>query len=140
MQWINDGIVGMMLLLCAIKDFKKREVSLWSICIGGIGILGNILVSEGGYLYHNIWGIIIGGCLLIMSKVTGGQLGMGDALVFCITGIGLGFWNNINLLLWSLCLAAIWSIVWSVFHGFYRKRELPFLPFVCLGYIGVIFL
>ena len=81
-----------------------------------------------------ILGILIGVVLLAVSKVTGGAVGMGDGLLFTITGIYFGFRKNLILLLGSLVLCSIWGIgslaIKRIGWLDGKKTEVPFLPFV----------
>ena len=77
---------------------------------------------------------MIGISLLIISKITA-QIGAGDGIVFIITGLGLGFWNNFWLLWEGLLLMAAVSLLLLLFQKINWKSKLPFLPFVLGAYI-----
>ena len=66
-----------------------------------------------------ILGILIGVVLLAVSKVTGGAVGMGDGLLFTITGIYFGFRKNLILLLGSLVPVSYTHLVPSGDNGAY---------------------
>ena len=49
--------------------------------------------------------------LLGIAKMTGESLGYGDGLLFLVTGIYLGGWDNCSLLMTSLVLAFVFAII-----------------------------
>ena len=53
----------------------------------------------------------MGVCLLGIAKVTGESLGYGDGLLFLVTGIYIGGWDNCSLLMTSLILVFVFAII-----------------------------
>ena len=49
--------------------------------------------------------------MLGIAKMTGESLGYGDGLLFLVTGIYLGGWDNCSLLMTSLVLAFVFAII-----------------------------
>jgi leader peptidase (prepilin peptidase)/N-methyltransferase len=66
-----------------------------------------------------------------------GKIGIGDGVLLCATGLGLGFWSNLELFAIALLLAAVISIVLLTFRLADRKKSIPFVPFLLLGYVFV---
>ena len=60
---------------------------------------------------------------------------MGDGLILSVTGLGLGFWNNLELFALALFAAALVSIVLLITRLANRKTSIPFVPFLFLGYL-----
>lgn len=81
---------------------------------------------------------MIGILMLLVSLITKGQIGTGDGIIFCITGLGLGFWNNLWLLMLSLFMAGIFSGILWMLKRVGRKSEIPFVPFILISYLGVL--
>lgn len=133
---ILEVFLGGVLMVCAMIDMKKREIPL--ILLGSAFMIlclsfplhNNITWIEG------IGGVLIGITLFGVNKISRGQIGSGDAFVFCITGVYLGFWENLNLLLYSLFIAAVFSIGLIIIKKVHRKYAIPFVPFVFLAYLG----
>lgn len=64
---------------------------------------------------------------------------MGDGFLFLVTGIFLGGGKNMELLMISLLYAALFSLGLIVFgkvkgKAGRKEKEIPFIPFVFLGY------
>ncbi len=133
-------LLGIMLFYCGTKDFISRQISIFF--VAGISGLILIIYPFGFYLtfINMAGGLLIGIVLIIVSKLTRGQIGLGDGLIFCATGLGLGFWANLCLLLYSLTMAAAFSGFMILVRKKVRTYTIPFIPFVCLGYWGVVLL
>lgn len=129
-----------MLIYCGMKDLKCRKISLFIVAIAFISMLALLPFYKNISCFDIIGGFLVGVTLIIISKISRGQIGIGDGLIFCVTGIGLGFWNNVCLLLYSLFLAAIFAGFIFIIKHTNKKQFIPFVPFVCIGYVGVLLL
>lgn len=126
---------GIFISMEGIRDLYKRKISMHSTIL--FGIVG-ILLQIPNYRDH--WlsiagGILVGVAIFVLSKVTKGKVGDGDAWILMVTGIFLGFRSNIMLLLLSLWMAAAVSILLLILKKAKRKTELPFVCFMIPGYI-----
>ena len=131
-------ILFLWLLLCSIQDIMKQEISLIVILIGFV-LLFTLSIIQGKLLFWNrVGGLALGVVLIILNKATRGQIGIGDGLVLCITGISLGFYINSLLLIYGLIFAAIFSIVYMFIKKASRKSSIPFIPFVFMALLGVL--
>jgi leader peptidase (prepilin peptidase)/N-methyltransferase len=131
-------ILFLWLLLCSIQDIKKKTINIYLILTGFVMLLIGMLWSgEYSFLYY-FGGISLGLILLCISFITKDQVGTGDGLIVCITGLCLGFSRNAMLLVISLLGSAIFSIVLLTFKLAGRKKTIPFVPFLLLGYMGVL--
>jgi leader peptidase (prepilin peptidase)/N-methyltransferase len=128
-------ILGALLLFCTIQDFVKMKVQVWVIGMGGIVTLLYLPFAESIDIAGRIGGLAIGLTVILLSKVTAGKIGMGDGILLCITGIGLGFWRNLELFGLALFLAAILSIFLLFMKRVDRKQSIPFIPFLFIGYL-----
>lgn len=128
-------ILGAMLLACSVQDIRKKKIFLWVIAAGGL-LTGACLPFSGGFSFLDILGgIAVGACVIAISLATGGKIGLGDGFLLCATGLGLGFWGNLELFGLALFLAASVSILLLLLRLADRKKSIPFVPFVFLGYL-----
>ncbi|MDU6266067.1 MAG: prepilin peptidase [Anaerocolumna aminovalerica] len=139
---ITYTILFLWLLLCSIQDIKKKKINIYLILAGLAGFFV-LLISmtwngEFNFLFC-LGGMSLGLILLCLSFITKGQIGTGDGLIVCITGLCLGFSRNAMLLAVSLLASAIFSIVLLTFKLAGRKKTIPFVPFLLIGYLGVLF-
>jgi leader peptidase (prepilin peptidase)/N-methyltransferase len=91
-------------------------------------------------LLEEIGGVLIGALILLIYHVTKGEIGEGDGWLLIVTGIFLGIGRNFELLMSGLLLAAICSLFLILFKKAGKKREIPFVPFLFLGYMGMVIL
>ena len=86
------------------------------------------------YAADLLGGCLVGAALVLLAWVTRQQIGYGDGLLFAVTGIFLGFFENLLLLIASLFPAAFFAGVL-----FLKKKKkgyrFPFVPFVLVGYV-----
>lgn len=128
-----------LLILCAIQDIRKKKIFLWMISSGAV-LTGLCLpFSQLISIPDRIAGVVIGISVIFISIATSGKIGMGDALLLCITGLGMGFWGNLELFALALFLASIVSIILLIVHLADRKKSIPFVPFLLVSYAFLLF-
>ncbi|HHV09701.1 MAG TPA: hypothetical protein GXX75_05405 [Clostridiales bacterium] len=132
--WILLGL----LILCSIQDLLKKKIGLWLIVAGGGMMLVSILFCNSITLVDRLGGIAVGGTVLLISLATKGKIGFGDGLLLCISGMGLGFWGNLELFAVALFLAAAVSIALMMLRLADRKKSIPFVPFLLSGYVFIL--
>lgn len=81
-------------------------------------------------------GVAIGVVLLMISFVTRGKIGSGDGVVLMVTGLFLGFYDNLLLLLSATFLSALVGAFILFIKGMNKNYEIPFIPFLLLSFIG----
>lgn len=129
-------LMGLWLLLCAYQDFKEKKVTFALLIVGGIILPVVFLSIVDLSIISRVGGLVIGGFILLLSKLTRGQIGIGDGIIICITGVCMGFKNNLSFLLWGLSFAALASLLLILFKKAGRKETIPFIPFLFLAYLG----
>lgn len=104
-------------------------------------LFGSIFILEritAGTVNNNLFNIFLsiglGLILLLISKVTNGQIGNGDALLFIVTGIKLTLYENILLFAGGIFACGIFSVfilaAGTVKGHNNRNFTLPFVPFL----------
>lgn len=132
-------ILGVLLLICALQDLFKKRVYLWVIGIGAVLTFICLPFLDELSVADCIGGVSVGLITILISKITAGKIGMGDGIILCVTGVGLGFWNNLELFGVALFLAAVLSIILMILRVVDRKKSIPFIPFLFAGYLIIIF-
>ena len=153
-------ILLIFLVAASIWDLKERCIPVWVFSLTGIVIVflelvfilnemsgimeeaeyaavavKQVMVTANGILTVKLGGMAVGFALLVISKLTQGQIGEGDGITFLITGFSLGFGDNFLLLLEALLLSFAWSLVLMFMKKINLKTSLPFLPFVLTAFI-----
>lgn len=134
---IKNMVLLVMLAGGAFEDIRRKKISLiWIGIFALAGIVGNVVWREES-MWSLAGGVCIGVLLLGISRLTHGEIGLGDGCVICVTGIYLGFYKNMELLLLALMLTALFAIILMLLRKAGRKTELPFVPFLCMAHIVV---
>lgn len=119
------------LFIITIHDLIYKRIPLEWLILGGV--IGSFMLFNNPNIsiLEGIGGsIIIGVILFLMSKVTRGGIGMGDALVFAFISLIVGWRMAITVLILALVLSGCIGIVLFVFKKASRKTTIPFMPFI----------
>ncbi len=130
-------VYGLVCLYCltTFDDLKDRRVKVSEILIfGAIGIIINIVYRPNDLL-SILGGVMIGVLLYLFSIISKERIGKGDALLIMVTGLYLGFKDTLLLLWLSMVLAAIVGTIYVRKHHVKMDVELPFVPFLLIGYV-----
>lgn len=126
--------------VASVYDMKDREIPLF-ISVAAACLLFAIrlyFVCRGQMPVQTAFlGVGIGIVLLIISVLAKGEIGAGDGILFIVSGLVCGFYENGVLLFVSLVFTAIAGGVLILVKRVGRKYGLPFAPFVFAGY-GVV--
>lgn len=140
---IIDIIRYLMLLgiLCreTVRDIREREVDIgMPIAYGTVIFLIN-LVPGYGDIKGCIGGAILGSVIIVMSLIKSESIGIGDGIMLVITGIALGTYLNLILIVRAMIMAGIGAIILIIV----RKRRnmtaetMPLMPYILLSYITI---
>jgi leader peptidase (prepilin peptidase)/N-methyltransferase len=131
-------IMGTVLLACGVQDLLKKKIYLWAVGLGAILIIFCLPFCHNNSVLERVGGLAVGIIVIIISFATEGKIGMGDGMLLCITGIGLGFWGNLELFAIALSLAAFLSVILLITRHADRKKAIPFVPFLLFAYVFLI--
>ena len=137
MEKANLFIVGVYLIVMAAIDRRTKQIPVWpgAVCMAVVALIHII----GGMDWKN-WlpGISVGIFLYAVSRVSRGRVGAGDALVYAVTGLALGFFRNVELLAASLFLASVAALVLVTVRRVGRNYAMPFVPFTAAAFVIVV--
>lgn len=131
-------IMSLILIITqSIRDIKTHQISV--VFVSLMGILGIITYLPFAKLesLSIAFGMTIGLGVLIISFFTRQQIGYGDGLILIVTGILLGFRNNMALFLGALIYSAMVGLSLLVIRKADKKTELPFVPFMFLSLLSM---
>lgn len=131
-------ILLVMLGLYAIEDIRKRSISILFLPLFGLAGAGMHLFQRDIGIVSILLGVVVGAGMIGISFLTRESIGLGDGFLFLVTGVFLGGAANMELLLFSLLYAAVFSLGALIVGKKKRKQEIPFIPFVFLGYLTMI--
>ena len=120
-------------------DIRRKEISLVAAAVFAAGSL--IWTACTGRISTSFFiPVGISAFFLVVSIVTKGALGMGDGWLMMALGIAMETEEFLVMLLIGLGCSAIWAGILLVILHNGRKAEIPFVPFLFLGYIGGVLL
>lgn len=131
---IEEIICLVIMVFIAIKDIKTREVSVLVLVAAGVAGISYHLIAQELDWWLIIAGAIVGGCFLIIGKITKEKIGYGDGLVISLLGLFVGFWNILVILSITFFLLLCVSIPVMCKKKMSKNYTLPFLPFLAGGY------
>lgn len=136
-MWSQAVVMGM-LTLCSAEDIKRKQIRLNPVLFFGIlGIFLHMLFRMQS-IENILLGMSVGVVLLFLSVLTGGRIGMGDAVLLIVTGIYLGLEKNLELFFCGLLLCSMWALGLMVLRKKNRKDSIPFVPFLLAAYMGML--
>lgn len=126
----------------AIVDYKRRIIPNELIIFGlafRIFVYAYEIFSKSdikSILINDMIGLAVGfGILAVVSSITRGSVGFGDAKLFGIIGILGGSFCTYSTLLVSLVISTVVSLVGLARKKIGRKDSIPFGPCIAAGYI-----
>ena len=124
---------GIYVALMGVIDMKKRKIPIVpGIVLFLLFVIMRLIWQTDEYQW--LFGIIPAIVLFAVSKGSHGAVGEGDAIVYGVTGVVLGLFKNIELLLISLFFCSLVAGFLFLFRHVGRKYQIPFVPFIALAY------
>lgn len=116
-------------------DIRKKQVSLLTVWIFALaGIITAVLQKDISWQYF--FPVGIGFCCVAVSLVTRGAVGMGDGWLLMALGTVLNTEEFVGALLMGMFCCGMWSGILLFVFRKGRNTEIPFVPFLMMGYIG----
>lgn len=133
-KFVVLGLLG----LCSLEDMKYKKLTVMYILLFGIvGVLLHLFIPVCS-IYSVLWGMVLGGILILISIITRGSVGMGDGILLVVTGVYLGGYGNLELFMTGLLFAALWSLGLIVLKKKKGKEEIAFVPFLLVSYLTML--
>lgn len=131
---IIHGILLVFVGKLAVEDWKTKLLSNKVLCVmaagGALLCPFNSMATLSGVLAGMVG---IGGGLALLSRISDGQVGMGDAKLFACISLYLGFGGTLIVLIYAMIFAALAGLTLLLFKRADRRTPIPFVPFVLAG-------
>ena len=125
---LSQGVWMVYLTCLSLIDIRTRKIPIWLLGAGGVmAIVMQIWKSLKGASISPI---------LIVSGAAVGIVFLGISIL--ILGICLGLWDLLIVLMISFLGASLIAILLLVWNKGAKKQSMPFIPFLCIGYVAVI--
>ena len=138
MWQITDAATLVFLGIGALWDVRMRSVSMGYLWLGTLG--GIFLQAFTGRILWQLWaaGLGCGFLFLLLSKYSGERFGYGDSWMILNLGMLLGIWKLLAVLASAFAGAFLAAAVGMWRKKYTRKSAIPFLPFLLVGYVGIL--
>lgn len=128
------------LFISAWIDLKREIIYVpLIVCMGIIGVICHIFLQENT-IWNLMSGMSIGVILLLGGIWSGEKIGYGDGVIFIMTGIFLGFWGNMLLLVIASILAGVTCTGLLLTHKKCKEEQIVFVPFIFISYVILLIL
>ena len=141
-SFIKLYVLFVIVASAAIIDYKRRIIPNALIIFGlvfRIGVYAYEIFSKAdikGILINDLIGLAVGfGLLAVVSLLTKGSVGFGDAKLFGVIGIIGGSFCTYSTLLVSLIVSTVVSLIGLAQKKIGRKDSIPFGPCIAIGYV-----
>lgn len=138
MREVTDVVCAGVLCVLTWSDLKEKSVSILSIFISGMAFFVFRLCSTSGNWKGSVSGVFVGVLFLFISWISKQSLGYADSLIIMELGFYLGFWETLFMLGIAFLLSAFAGLFVLLKCRWSKKASIPFLPFLLIGYLGVV--
>lgn len=135
---IEKGLTVIWLLWMTAWDLKEKKIPGYCMIVGLLPVIIGICINWPGQILAAISGFLLGGCFILLSVLTKGQIGKADGVILMLIGIMIGFYNLIEILCFCFIYLFIVAAVLLILRKKTKKQTLPFLPFLTAGYLSFI--
>lgn len=137
---ISDVIIMIFLLTAAISDWKSKKLSGVLMVVMSVSVIVLTCLGESESAWSIVGGLLIGAVFFVISRCTKEAIGYGDSWVVTLLGIYLGGKRLLGLLMAAFFVSGIYALVCLARYHWKRGVTIPFVPFLAIAYVVVMFL
>ncbi len=136
---VAEIVVAILLAIIGFEDWKTKYISWWLLATATIVIAVLRFTVVDISLWDTAAGIAIGGLFFLISRFTREAIGYGDSWLILILGIFTGGRRLLLVVFVAMFAISTFAIAAAIKSGWNRKKTIPFVPFLFLAYVGVMF-
>ena len=136
---VANWFVLILLAVASVIDWRKREIPMSLLFIMSAGVTIFAIYCKDITIWYRLAGGALGMMLFVVSTVTKEAIGYGDSWLILLLGVQLGIFRVLQLLFTASLLAVIFAVFYLWVRKWNRKATLPFVPFLTIAYLGVMF-
>ena len=137
---IGDWLMLFLLGICGCCDYRERQIPLTLLLGMSVAALVLAIFCPIESLGSRIGGAVLGILFFFVSRFTKQAIGYGDSWLILILGVHLGLSLALQVLLLASFVAGVSSLFLLMRSHWNKSISIPFVPFMVLGYLGVMFL
>ena len=135
---VQTAMMTGFLAWCSFHDCRKQTIPLWGLLLGfaaaALFRVLSFLLHDGREMWtFGLAGMLPGVFLWIISHF-GGGIGKADGWMFLVTGLLLGFEENLTLL-WITLLETAAFGGWEMIRKKGKRTGMPMAPFILAGFL-----
>lgn len=128
-----------LLAVASVIDWRKREIPMSLLFIMSAVVTIFAIYCKDVTIWQRLAGGALGIMLFVVSTVTKEAIGYGDSWLILLLGLHLGIFRVLQLLFAASLLAVLFAVFYLWMRKWDRKATLPFVPFLTIAYLGVMF-
>ena len=132
-------ILLVLLGIGSVLDLKRRVIPIYLLLLMSAAVFFIALFDKEVSLWYRLAGASLGVIFFGISKFTKEAVGYGDSWIILLLGIALGIFEVLQVLFTASLVAAVVGLLYLWIRQWKRSATLPFVPFLTLAYIGVMF-
>lgn len=137
MEKLMVVVVTVCLIVNSYLDLRRREVSLFAAAVIAVAGIANIIIGRNFEFPEMFFGILPGTACLLFAYMSNESIGYGDAWMLLALGVVSGGEKMLLLSVIAVTAAGLCAMILLVFFHKGTKYEIPFVPFLLLGFIWV---
>ena len=133
------------LMVATSADLKEKWIPDRFVVVGLILVLILNAIEGDNFVYVLYSAVIAFGTLVILSILSGGQMGGADITLYALIGLSIGWQDSLASLFYAAFAASIGYLVYILTLKIRKKKvpsriEIPFVPFIAMGVLASYFL
>ncbi len=136
---IAYDILLVLLGIGSVLDLKRREIPICLLLSMSVVVLFLAIFDKEVSNWYRLAGASFGAIFFGISKFTKEAVGYGDSWIILLLGIVLGIFEALQVLFVASLMAAVVGLFYLWIRKWKRSAALPFVPFLTLAYLGVMF-
>ena len=127
------------LLYFAWQDYHTHYISVVAAVITGIIGIGMRFLIEGNMVVRGVLvSMIVGLGLIIISVVFRESIGLGDGILFLVSGCYMNIFENMILLVRTIFLTGGFAFLCLVIGKIKEGARIPMAPFMLAAYVTIL--
>ena len=134
MKLLIGLLLAAYLIPASVRDLKKKDmdVRVWGVFFA-VSVLLLLISGEELLWWNRILGLLPGAFMLLISNLSHGAVGKGDAYVLLFMGFVLGLLSILEILFYALL--ACFAVAVFLFVKKKKKKRIAFIPFLTGSFV-----
>ncbi|MCQ2537210.1 MAG: prepilin peptidase [Lachnospiraceae bacterium] len=123
------------LTIFSIIDIRRRSINIAAIIVF-LALMVVLAILGPNDVKRILLGIIPGAVTVLLAIASRGKVGIGDGIILSGIGLWCGLQETLSIYFVSLLICSAVGVFMMIGKKASIKTELPFLPFLLVGYLA----